>query len=108
MLNELDDMTPEQLRAALLHMYLRGRFYRAELRAFRLKEGLPDIGLESDFTPHISVSAEHPPVPSREYDYSAVDRNTYDGEGCPIGRGSTPAAAAEDLLAQIQEKLEDK
>lgn len=109
MLNELDDMTPDQLRSALLHFYLRDRFYRADLRAFRLKEGLPDLGLESDFTPRVNVQAEFPPIPTREYDYSAIDRNTYGGEKSdPIGRGKTPAEAESDLLAQIQEKLESK
>lgn len=109
MLNELDDMSAEQLRSAMLHLYLRGRFHRAELRTVRKKLQLPELPIEDDFTPRVFIAAEHPPVPSRDYDYSAVDRNTYDGDKSqPVGRGSSPVNAENDLLDQIQDKLEDK
>lgn len=109
MLDELNDMDADQLRSTLLHFYLRGKFNRADLRVVRKKFLLPELPIEDDFTPHVNVQAEFPPVPSRDYDYSAIDRNTYDGgKTCSIGRGSSPAAAEEDLLDQIQEQLEDK
>lgn len=31
----------------------------------------------------------HPPIPIRTHDWSAVDDDTYDGEGSPIGHGAT-------------------
>lgn len=44
------------------------------------------------------------PIPPREFDWSAVDDDTYDGEGCPIGYGATEAAAIADLMEQIEER----
>lgn len=46
---------------------------------------------------------EKPPVPSRQYDYGAVDNDTYE-PGCPIGWGETPEAAIADLKVQIEER----
>ena len=47
----------------------------------------------------IVVTQENPPVPSRQYDYSAV---TDDYEpGHPIGRGSTKREAVNDLMDQL-------
>lgn len=43
------------------------------------------------------------PVPIRCWDWSAVDDDTYDGEGCSIGYGATEQAAIDDLKAQIEE-----
>ncbi|HET6198246.1 MAG TPA: hypothetical protein VFE12_20955 [Acetobacteraceae bacterium] len=45
----------------------------------------------------------HPPIPDRRYDWSAIDRDTYDGApdaGCgnTIGFGRTEQEAVEDLL----------
>ena len=34
----------------------------------------------------------------RDFDWSAVNDATYDGEGCPIGWGATEAAAVVDLI----------
>ncbi len=45
----------------------------------------------------------YPPIPIRDYDWSAVDDNTYDGEGCPIGWGRTEQAAIDDLIEQLSE-----
>ena len=47
---------------------------------------------------------EYPPIPIRSFDWSAVDDDTYDGEGCEIGRGATEEAAIADLLEQIEER----
>jgi hypothetical protein len=35
--------------------------------------------------------------------WTAVDDDTYDGPGCPIGAGPTEAAAIADLMAQLDE-----
>lgn len=44
------------------------------------------------------------PIPSRAFDWSAVDDSTYDGEGCPVGYGATEA----DAVADLKEQLEDE
>ncbi len=44
---------------------------------------------------------EYPPIPIRQFDWYAIDDDTYDGEGCPIGRGATEEDAIKDLLDQI-------
>ena len=45
-----------------------------------------------------------PPIPSRNCDWSAVDSETYDGVGCPIGFGSTEQEAVDDLLGKIEDE----
>ena len=55
----------------------------------------------------VRTSHEFPPIPIRSFDWSAVDDSTYDGEGCPIGRGATEQEAIDDLLAQIEELTPD-
>jgi hypothetical protein len=35
--------------------------------------------------------------------YSAIDDDTYDGPGSPIGTGPTEAAAIADLLEQLED-----
>jgi hypothetical protein len=49
----------------------------------------------------IRLSFEHPPIPDRNFDWSAT-RSNYD-EGSPIGRGRTPAIALAHLLEQEAE-----
>jgi len=49
----------------------------------------------------IRTHNEYPPIPIRQFDWSAVDDETYDGPGCPIGWGSTSSGAVEDLLDQV-------
>lgn len=53
----------------------------------------------------IKVRTEHvyPPIPVRDWDWSAVDDNTYDGPGNPIGWGRTKQAAIDDLIDQLRE-----
>ncbi len=46
----------------------------------------------------------HPPIPLRDSDWVAVDDDTYDGPGSPIGAGPTEDAAIADLM----EKLNDE
>lgn len=43
-----------------------------------------------------------PPIPVRSFDWCAVDDDTYDGPGCPIGYGATEQEAIDDLLAQLE------
>jgi hypothetical protein len=45
----------------------------------------------------------YPPIPLRCFDWSAVDDDTYDGDG-PIGHGPTEEAAISDLMGQIEER----
>jgi hypothetical protein len=48
----------------------------------------------------IRTSFEHPPIPIRDFDWSAV---TDDYEpGHPIGRGATEAEAIADLKEQLE------
>lgn len=42
-----------------------------------------------------------PPIPDRNYDWSAVDDESYDGPDSPIGRGATKEAAIADLMEQL-------
>lgn len=47
----------------------------------------------------IRTNHEFPPIPDRRWDWSAIDEETYDPEGCNIiGRGPTEQAAITDLL----------
>ena len=50
----------------------------------------------------IKTEFVHPPIPNRSFDYSAIDDDSYDGPGCPIGYGVSPQDAINDLLEQIQ------
>ena len=45
----------------------------------------------------------YPPIPVRQFDWSAVDDETYDGEGCKIGYGATEQEAIDDLLDQMND-----
>lgn len=45
----------------------------------------------------------YPPIPIRQFDWSAVDDDTYDGEGCKIGYGATEQEAIDDLLDQMND-----
>jgi hypothetical protein len=54
----------------------------------------------------IRTSFDYPPIPNRSFDWSAIDDDTYDGPGSPIGSGPTKEAAIADLLAQIAEDAE--
>ena len=53
----------------------------------------------------ISTEFAYPPIPDRRFDWLAVDDDTYDGPGCPIGRGRTEAEAIADLLVEIEEDV---
>lgn len=51
----------------------------------------------------IRTAYVYPPIPIRQFDWSAVDDDTYDGPGCPIGTGATEQEAIADLLQQIED-----
>jgi hypothetical protein len=46
------------------------------------------------------------PIGRRDSDWIAVDDETYDGPGSPIGTGATEQEAIDDLLEQIEEAAE--
>lgn len=50
----------------------------------------------------MKIVTEHvyPPIPMRQFDWSAVDGDTYDGSG-PVGTGATEQEAIADLLEQV-------
>jgi hypothetical protein len=53
----------------------------------------------------VLVGFDYPPIPIRNYDYHAVDYNTYDGaedSHCPIGHGATAEEAINDLKEQME------
>jgi hypothetical protein len=49
----------------------------------------------------LSISPIFPPIPMRNFDWSAIDSSTYDGEGSAQGFGSTQREALEDLIEQL-------
>lgn len=55
---------------------------------------------------NIRTSFVYPPIPIRQFDWSAVDDDTYDGADdshCPIGHGATEQEAIDDLMQQIED-----
>lgn len=50
----------------------------------------------------IKTNYVFPPIPSRAFDWSAVDDATFDGEGCPIGYGASEIEAVSDLLDLLE------
>lgn len=44
------------------------------------------------------------PIPIRDFDWAAVDDETYDGSGSPIGYGATEEDAISDLNIQLETK----
>lgn len=53
---------------------------------------------------NIKTHYDPKPIPDFRFDWCAVDDDTYDGEGCPIGYGATEQDAISDLLLQIEER----
>lgn len=45
-----------------------------------------------------------PPVPERSFDWSAIDEDTYNGSGSPIGFGATEQDAVKDLMDQMEKE----
>ena len=53
---------------------------------------------------NVATSYEYPPIPIRDFDWSAIDYDTFDGEGSPSGSGRTEEAAISDLIEQLKER----
>lgn len=54
----------------------------------------------------IETSFVYPPIPIRQFDWSAIDADTYDGaddSNCPIGYGATEQEAIDNLLDQMND-----
>jgi hypothetical protein len=57
----------------------------------------------------IKVSCDCPPIPFRNFDYSAIDDNSFDADwdgdhyvtSCPIGHGATASEAVIDFIEQL-------
>jgi hypothetical protein len=61
----------------------------------------------------LKINCNYPPIPTRKFDYSAIDGNTYDAsyegedeaghhwKSSPVGHGATPEEAVRDLLEQL-------
>jgi hypothetical protein len=56
---------------------------------------------------NIKTYFDNPPIPNRNYDWSAVDTDSYDGEGCPCGRGPTEQDAIANLMDQFGATCEE-
>ena len=50
----------------------------------------------------IRTELVYPPIPIRQFDWSAVDDDTYE-PGCPIGTGTTELEAVKDLMQQLED-----
>jgi hypothetical protein len=55
----------------------------------------------------ILIYYDPPPVERRDFDYRAVDLDTYDGPGSACGYGRTPALALADLEAQLIDRAQE-
>jgi len=51
----------------------------------------------------ITDDADWTRIAPAAYRFTAIDGDTYDGPGCPIGSGATPAEAERDLLEQLSD-----
>jgi len=54
----------------------------------------------------IKTAYVNPPIPDRRWDWQAIDDDTYDGPGCPIGCGATEQEAIRDLMEQLENPIE--
>lgn len=62
----------------------------------------------------LNTSFVYPAIPTRNFDWSAIDSNTFDADfageedgyvtHCPHGAGETEIEAINDLLEQIEER----
>lgn len=66
----------------------------------RIKELLPDAQVEA----YYSMT----PLPVRDFDWSAIDANSYDGQSNdPVGYGKTKEEAIRDLVEQLLDLMGD-
>lgn len=59
------------------------------------------IATREEITLHTSF--DYPPIPCRNFDWQAIDANTYDG-GMPQGFGRTEYEAVSDLCEKIEDR----
>lgn len=54
----------------------------------------------------MKIRTEHifPPIPDRQFDWCAVDDDTYE-PGMPIGYGETEQQAIDDLVSQLPDDV---
>lgn len=50
---------------------------------------------------NIKTHYDPKPIPIRSFDWSAIDDDTYDGHGCPVGYGASEQEAIDDLNEQL-------
>ena len=75
-----------------------GRYWSRHCQTY-----LADLKVRRDeIVARADIRTEHvyPPIPVRQWDWSAIDHRTYD-EGAPIGWGPTKQAAIDDLIEQL-------
>ena len=53
---------------------------------------------------NVRTTHEFPPIPQRQFDWSAINDDTYDGLGSPIGFGKTEQDAINDLFEQMTDE----
>jgi hypothetical protein len=66
----------------------------------------PHPGSPGSFTVKIKTDYWIKPIAMRNFDWTAVDDDTYDGTG-PVGSGRTRDEAIADLLEQINMRYDD-
>jgi len=65
----------------------------------RIKELLPEAQIEAFYS--------MTPLPFRNFDWSAIDTNSYDGQSNdPVGYGKTKEEAIRDLVEQLLELID--
>jgi len=81
-------------------------FGKASREAWDDRERAWEAVRRADLLASITVRTDHvfPPIPDRNSDWSAVDDDTYDGPGSPIGWGRTEQAAIDDLIEQLLDR----
>lgn len=84
-----------------------GRLSRAKRRDRTGTEGFtrPVLKTENILEGEMKIKTnfEYPPIPVRRFDWHAIDDDTYDGHGSPIGYGATEAEAIADLMDQLND-----
>lgn len=83
-----------------------GRAGSAHNRKFRPSHPRPRYRAKAADATLMKIKTEHvyPSIPTRAFDWSAYDDDTYDGPGSLIGYGPTKEAAIADLNEQVEEQ----
>jgi len=61
------------------------------------------ISYSTEKEPQMKITTEYwaKPIPVRDFDWFAIDSDTFDGPGCPIGSGATEEGAIAELLSRL-------